>query len=71
MVKGKRKVDEVVNLAVDGPTQKWIKTELWEERPREVVVKEEAEEGEEMEEGPITKMPPEILNLIFSILPHK
>ena len=71
MVKGKRKVDEVVNLAVDGPTQKWIKTELWEERPREVVVKEETEEGEEMEEGPITNMPPEILNVIFSILPHK
>ena len=52
--------------------EKWIKTELWEEKAREVVkvVKEERGE-EEMEEGPITHMPPEILNVIFSILPHK
>ena len=50
--------------------EEWIKTELWEEKTREVakvVVKEE----EEMEEGLITKMLPEILNVIFSWLPHK
>ena len=73
MVMRKRKADEVVNLSADG-TIKWIKTELWEERVKlveEVVKVEEREEEEEMEEGPITNMPPEILNVIFSILPHK
>ena len=73
MVMRKRKADEVVNLSADGPI-KWIKTELWEERVKlveEVVKVEEREEEEEMEEGPITNMPPEILNVIFSILPHK
>lgn len=53
--------------------EEWIKTELWEDKAREgvkVVVKEERGE-EEMEEGPITKMPPEIINVIFSWLPHK
>ena len=64
----KRKADEVVNLSAD--VEEWIKTELWEEKTREVakvVVKEE----EEMEEGLITKMLPEILNVIFSWLPRK
>ena len=70
VVMRKRKADEVVTLSAD--VEKWIKTELWEEKAREVVkvVKEERGE-EEMEEGPITHMPPEILNVIFSILPHK
>ena len=71
VVMRKRKADEVVTLSAD--VEKWIKTELWEEKAREVVkvVKEERGEEEEMEEGPITHMPPEILNVIFSILPHK
>ena len=72
VVMRKRKADEVVTLSAD--VEEWIKTELWEEKAREVVkvVKEErGEEEEEMEEGPITHMPPEILNVIFSILPHK
>ena len=72
MVMRKRKADEVVNLSAD--VEEWIKTELWEERVKlvEEVAKVEKKEGEEeMEEGPITKMPPEILNVIFSILPHK
>ena len=71
VVMRKRKADEVVTLSAD--VEKWIKTELWEEKAREVVkvVKEERGEEEEMEEGPITHMPPEILDVIFSILPHK
>ena len=73
VVMRKRKADEVVTLSAD--VEEWIKTELWEEKAREVVkvVKEERgeEEEEEMEEGPITNLPPEILNVIFSILPHK
>ena len=71
VVMRKRKADEVVNLSAD--VEEWIKTELWEDKAREVVkvvVKEERGE-EEMEEGPITKMPPEIINVIFSWLPHK
>ena len=71
VVMRKRKADEVVTLSAD--VEEWIKTELWEEKAREVVkvVKEERGEEEEMEEGPITHMPPEILDVIFSILPHK
>ena len=72
VVMRKRKADEVVNLSAD--VEEWIKTELWEDKAREVVkvvVKEERGEEEEMEEGPITKMPPEIINVIFSWLPHK
>ena len=69
----KRKADEVVTLSAD--VEEWIKTELWEERAREVKtlvrVKEERGEEEEMEEGPITNLPPELLDVIFSILPHK
>ena len=73
MVMRKRKADEVVTLSAD--VEEWIKTELWEERAREVKtlvrVKEERGEEEEMEEGPITNLPPELLDVIFSILPHK
>ena len=71
MVTRKRKADEVVNLSAD--VEEWIKTELWEEKAREVkvVVKVEQRGDEEMEEGPINNLPPEILNVIFSILPHK
>ena len=67
----KRKADEVVNLSAD--VEEWIKTELWEEKAREVkvVVKVEQRGEEAMEEGPINNLPPEILNVIFSILPHK
>ena len=67
----KRKADEVVNLSAD--VEEWIKTELWEEKAREVkvVVKVEQREEEEMEEGPFNNLPPEIINVIFSILPHK
>ena len=69
----KRKADEVVTLSAD--VEEWIKTELWEERAREVKtlvrVNEERGEEEEMEEGPITNLPPELLDVIFSILPHK
>ena len=69
MVKGKRKAYEVITLTPGGPTQKWIKTDLWEEKSR-VVVKEEREE-EEMVEGPITRLPPELLEAIFTRLPHR
>ena len=77
VVMRKRKADEVVTLSAH--VEKWIKTELWEEKAREVVKEEREEEKvvkeesgeEEMEEGPITHMPPEILDVIFSILPHK
>ena len=71
MVMRKRKADEVVNLSAD--VEEWIKTELWEEKAKEVkvVVKVEQMGDEEMEEGPINNLPPEILNVIFSILPHK
>ena len=47
VVMRKRKADEVVTLSAD--VEEWIKTELWEEKAREVV-KEEREEEEEMEE---------------------
>ena len=40
MVKAKRKAYEVITLTPGGPTQKWIKTDLWEEKSR-VLVKEE------------------------------
>ena len=71
MVKAKRKAYEVITLTPGGPTQKWIKTDLWEEKSR-VVVKEEVEkEEEEMVEGPITRLPPELLDAIFTRLPHR
>ena len=71
MVKGKRKAYEVITLTPGGPTQKWIKTDLWEDKSR-VVVKEEMErEGEKMVEGPITRLPPELLDAIFTRLPHR
>ena len=45
----KRKADEVVNLSAD--VEEWIKTELWEEKAKEVkvVVKVEQRGDEEME----------------------
>ena len=71
MVKAKRKAYEVITLTPGGPTQKWIRTDLWEEKSR-VVVKEEMERAEEeMVEGPITKLPPELLDAIFTRLPHR
>ena len=71
MVKGKRKAYEVITLTPGGPTQKWIRTDLWEEKSR-VMVKEEMEKAEEkMVEGPITKLPPELLDAIFTRLPHR
>ena len=47
----KRKADEVVTLSAD--VEEWIKTELWEERAREVktLVRVKEERGEEEEEG--------------------
>ena len=70
MVKGKRKAYEVITLTPGGPTQKWIKTDLWEEKSR-VVVKEEMGREEETVEGPITRLPPELLDAIFTRLPHR
>ena len=69
MVKAKRKAYEVITLTPGGPTQKWIKTDLWEEKSRVVVKEEKAEE--EMVEGPITRLPPEILEAILTRLPHR
>ena len=43
MVKAKRKAYEVITLTPGGPTQKWIKTDLWEEKSRVVVKEEEVE----------------------------
>ena len=70
----KRKAYEVITLTPSGPTQKLIRTDLWrgwEEKSR-VVVKEEMERTEEeVVEGPITRLPPELLEAIFSHLPHR
>ena len=79
MVKAKRKAYEVITLTPGGPTQKWIKTDLWEEKSRVVVKEEEVEKAEEevekaeeeMVEGPITRLPPEILEAILTRLPHR
>ena len=71
MVKAKRKAYEVITLTPGGPTQKWIRTDLWEEKSRVVVKEEMDREEEEMVEGPITKLPSELLEAIFSRLPHR
>ena len=72
MVKAKRKAYEVITLTPGGPTQKCIKTDLWEEKSRVVVKEEEMEKAEEeMVEGPITRLPPELLDAIFTRLPHR
>ena len=72
MVKAKRKAYEVITLTPGGPTQKWIKTDLWEEKSKVVVKEEEMERAEEeMVEGPITRLPPEILEAILTRLPHR
>ena len=71
MVKGKRKAYEVITLTPGGPTQKWIKTDLWEEKSRVVVKEEMDREEEKMVEGPITRLPPELLDAIFTRLPHR
>ena len=71
MVKAKRKAYEVITLTPGGPTQKWIKTDLWEEKSRVVVKEEMDREEEKMVEGPITRLPPELLDAIFTRLPHR
>ena len=71
---GKKRKAGVVRVTKD-PTLSWIKTEIWNDEGEEISVRPKKERklvnSSEDVEGPITRIPAELVHCILSFLPHR